>query len=90
MVRGDGPFKVLKRVGDNAYKLQLLGDMAVSSMFNISYLSPDVEDNFEDHSYLKVNTIEEGEALSNQIQTLFSFASLELSIIWGNIFGNDP
>jgi len=30
MSRGDRPFKVIQKAGDNAYKLQLPGDMAVS------------------------------------------------------------
>jgi hypothetical protein len=38
--RGDGPFQVLKRINDNAYKLDLLGEYNVSATFNISDLSP--------------------------------------------------
>jgi len=38
--RGDGPFKIIKKVGDNAYKLQLPGDLVVSSTTNIGDLSP--------------------------------------------------
>ena len=38
--RGDGPFQVLKRINDNAYKLDLLGEYNISATFNVSDLSP--------------------------------------------------
>ena len=38
--RGDGPFQVLERVNDNAYKLDLLGEYNISATFNVSDLSP--------------------------------------------------
>jgi len=37
--RGDGPFKVLERIGDNAYKLDLPGEYQVSVTFNVADLS---------------------------------------------------
>ena len=53
MARSDGPFEVLEKVGSNAYKLQLPADMAVSATFNIGDLSPYMDDNIEDPSYLR-------------------------------------
>jgi len=44
MAIGDGPFKVLAKVGTNACKLELPGDMAVSTTFNMRDLSLYVED----------------------------------------------
>ncbi|GAV91468.1 hypothetical protein CFOL_v3_34863 [Cephalotus follicularis] len=44
--RTDGPFQVLERVGDNAYKIKLPGDYGVSGTFNIGDLSPFVEDEY--------------------------------------------
>jgi hypothetical protein len=33
--RGDGPFQVLERINDNAYKLDLPGEYNVSATFNV-------------------------------------------------------
>ena len=52
--RGDGPFQVLERINDNAYKLDLSGEYNISATFNVSDLSPsDVGDN------LRTNPFEE-------------------------------
>ena len=37
--RGDGPFQVLERINDDAYKLDLPGEYNVSATFNVSDLS---------------------------------------------------
>jgi len=44
MARGDGPYKVLARIGDNAYKLELPGNTNISATFNVGDLSPYLED----------------------------------------------
>jgi len=61
MARSDGPFEVIEKIGDNAYKLQLPGDMAISATFNVGDLSPYVEDSIEDPSNLRANPPEDGE-----------------------------
>ncbi|GKV11634.1 hypothetical protein SLEP1_g22874 [Rubroshorea leprosula] len=38
--RSDGPFRVIARINDNAYKLELPGEYNVSATFNVSDLSP--------------------------------------------------
>nr|XP_023887116.1 uncharacterized protein LOC111999228 [Quercus suber] len=38
--RGDGPFQVLERINNNAYKLDLPGEYNISATFNVSDLSP--------------------------------------------------
>jgi hypothetical protein len=36
MFRADGPFKILEKINDNAYKLELPPEYGVSPTFNIS------------------------------------------------------
>ena len=62
MARSDGPFEVIEMAGNNAYRLQLPGDMAVLTTFNIGDLSRYVEDTVEDSSYLRSNPSEEAGA----------------------------
>ena len=38
--RIDGPFKVLERIGENAYKLDILDENDISLMFNVKDLRP--------------------------------------------------
>ncbi|XP_010530494.1 PREDICTED: uncharacterized protein LOC104807077 [Tarenaya hassleriana] len=43
--RGDGPFRILEKINDNAYRLELPGKYNVSSSFNVADLLPfDAED----------------------------------------------
>ena len=46
--RDNGPFQVLERINDNAYKIDLQGEYNVSGIFNIADLSPfDVGDELD-------------------------------------------
>jgi hypothetical protein len=56
MPRVDGPFRVLKKINDNAYQLDLEGKYNVSSSFNITDLLPFVADDPD----LRTNPFEEG------------------------------
>nr|GEV08519.1 reverse transcriptase domain-containing protein [Tanacetum cinerariifolium] len=42
--RGDGPFRVLKKINDNTYKIDLPGHCIVSTTFNVVDLSPNKGD----------------------------------------------
>ena len=42
--RANGPFKVLQRIGENAYKIELPGDYGVSTTFNVADLSLYLDD----------------------------------------------
>ena len=52
-LRGDGPFQVLERINDNAYKLDLSGKYNVSATFNVTDLS-----SFDVGDDLKTNPIQ--------------------------------
>ena len=57
--RGDDPYRVLERINNNAYKIDLSEKLSVHSTFNVANLIPlDVGDNFSD---LRTNHFEEGE-----------------------------
>ncbi|GKV46467.1 hypothetical protein SLEP1_g53448 [Rubroshorea leprosula] len=50
--RGDGPFQVIARINDHAYKLELPGEYNVSATFNVSDLSPfDVGDDLRTNHF---------------------------------------
>jgi hypothetical protein len=59
MPRADGPFKVLQRVNENAYKLDLPADFGVSPTFNIADLKPYLGE--EDEIESRMTQMQEGE-----------------------------
>ena len=62
--RGNGPFQVLERINDNAYKINLPDDYGVSATFNVSDLSPFDFDEVDDS---RMNLYEEGGNDANQV-----------------------
>ncbi|XP_033139528.1 uncharacterized protein LOC117131541 [Brassica rapa] len=56
MPRIDGPFEIIKKIGNNAYKLDLQGRYDVSNSFNITDLVP----YFADEPDLRTNPFQEG------------------------------
>ena len=62
--RGDGPFQVLERIGDNAYKVDLPGEYSVSATFNVSDLS--LFDVGDEEPNSRTNSFEEGGIDENQ------------------------
>jgi hypothetical protein len=62
--RGDGPFQVLERINDNAYKLDLSGEYNISATFNVSNLSLfDVGDNSRSNPFEERGNDENQQAL---------------------------
>jgi hypothetical protein len=59
MSRAAGPFKVLEKINDNAYRLELPADFWVSPMFNILDLRPYLDE--EDEIPSMTTPIKEGE-----------------------------
>ena len=57
--RADGPFKVLEKINDNAYKLELPADFGVSPTFNIADLKPYLGE--EDELPSRTTSFQEGE-----------------------------
>jgi len=47
MVGGNGLYHIVQKVGDNAYKIELPGDMNISATFNVRDLPPYIEDEDE-------------------------------------------
>ena len=61
--REDGPFQVLEKINDNAYRIDLPGEYSVSATFNVSDLSPF---EFDAGSDSRTNLLEEGENDTSQ------------------------
>ena len=55
MARENGPYKIVQRVGDNAYKIELPGDINISATFNIRDFTPYIEDEGEGNEDLRAN-----------------------------------
>jgi len=61
MARGDDPYKIVQRIGDNASKMELLDDMKISTTFNIGDLTPYIEDKDEGNEDFRKNPLQGGE-----------------------------
>jgi hypothetical protein len=59
MSRAAGPFKILAKINDNAYKLELPPEFGVSPKFNISDLRPYLRE--EDEMPSRTTLMQEGE-----------------------------
>jgi hypothetical protein len=70
--RGDGPFQVLERINDNAYKLDLPSEYNVSATFNVTDLS-----RFDVGDDLRANPFqEEGKAPLRRISFKYQLSRL--------------
>ena len=55
--RADGPFRVLEKINDNAYKVDLPGEYNVSGTFNVADLCPYITDS--DHDTSEVEEVDD-------------------------------
>ena len=69
--RGDGPFQVLERINDNAYKLDLPGEYNISATFNVSDLSSfDVGDDSRTNPFEERGNDENQQAFKDPLHVL--------------------
>ena len=59
MPRAAGPYKILEKINDNAYKLELPSEFGISPTFNISDLKPYLGE--EDELESRTTPLQEGE-----------------------------
>jgi hypothetical protein len=69
-----GPFKILAKINDNAYKLELPPEFGVSPSFNISNLRPYLVE--EDEMPSRMTSMQEGRTMRTSILRQQSFLSL--------------
>jgi hypothetical protein len=74
MSRAAGPYKIIAKINDNAYKLELPPEFRVSPSFNISDLRPYLRE--EDEMPLRITSIQEGRMMRTSILRLQSFLPL--------------
>jgi hypothetical protein len=74
MSRAAGPYKIIAKINDNAYKLELPPEFRVSPSFNISDLRPYLRE--EDEMPLRTMSIQEGRMMRTSILQLQSFLPL--------------
>jgi hypothetical protein len=76
MSRVASPFKILGKINDNAYKLELPPEFGVSPSFNISDLRPYLAE--EDEVPLRMTSMQEGEDDGdiNTLNTVIPFSEI--------------
>jgi hypothetical protein len=74
MSRADSPFKILEKINDNAYKLELSPEFGVSPTFNISDLRPYLRE--EDEILPRMTSIQEGWMMSTSLHQIQPFLLL--------------
>jgi hypothetical protein len=69
--RADGPFKVVAKINDNAYKLELHSDFGVSPTFNIADLKPYLGE--EDELESRTTQMQEGRMMRTSLPTIHPY-----------------
>jgi len=84
-------------MGDNAYKVELLGDMNISAIFNVGDLAAYIKDENEDIGDLRANSLQGGEVdaeqtmrsnLPNNIKAWIQFGPLITYEDGSQVFGS--
>ncbi|GKD14244.1 RNA-directed DNA polymerase, partial [Tanacetum coccineum] len=81
-------FRVLKKINDNAYKIELPGHYNVSSTFNVSYLSPykeDSDDELDSGSSLFQEGEDDADAANERVNVTNTFGAY----FWQQIYVAD-
>nr|GEX76729.1 zinc finger, CCHC-type [Tanacetum cinerariifolium] len=76
--RGDGPFHVLKKINDNAYKIELPGHYNFSATFNVADLLPykqDSDDEPDSGSSLFQEGEDDADAVNEQVNVTNTFGA---------------
>jgi len=68
MARGDRSYKIVQRVGNNAYKVELSGDMNISAISNVGYLAPYIKDKDEGNEHLRAHPLQGEEVTIEQVK----------------------
>jgi hypothetical protein len=79
MSRAVGPFKILAKINDNAYKLELPPEFGVNPSFNISDLRPYLGE--EDEMPLRTMSMQKGRMMRTSILQLQSFLPLRYLVL---------
>ncbi|GKB80584.1 putative reverse transcriptase domain-containing protein [Tanacetum coccineum] len=82
--RGDGPFRVLKKINDNAYKIELPGHYNVSATFNVADLSPYKGDS-DDEPDSGLSLFQEGEDDAGAVNERVNVTNTLALILWQQI-----
>ena len=61
MTRADDPYKIVQRVGDNAYKVELSSNINKITTFNVRDLTPYIEDEDDGNEDLRANPLQRAE-----------------------------
>ncbi|GJW29910.1 hypothetical protein Tco_0046785 [Tanacetum coccineum] len=88
--RGDGPFRVLKKINDNAYKIELPGHYIVSTTFNVAYLSPykgDSDDELDSGSSLFQEGKDDADAVNKRVNVTNTLGAYFSAINFGGRLG---
>ena len=90
MAKGDGPLKIVQNVGDNAYKIEVLGDVNIFVTLNVGDLMRYIENEDEKIKDLRVYPLQEGKvdakqaAQSNFLNNVNALARIGLTMIYEN------